>query len=195
MTTTDCATEITPPASQQDTSQADAPELAPEPASGGASRPLKGSLFGFAITVTVGLTLASWYVGVRIVSADEVAPRGASTVAPVGSAPVGSAPVGSAPADSSPAPLPQAPSAAVEVVPPAPLFLQVAGIGAKQDAGFVRSLQAKGFHAQIHAPNRDNENSPILIGPFSTQAEMEQAQRKLQSAGVLAIQSDAPASY
>ena len=34
-------------------------------------------------------------------------------------------------------------------VPPAHLYLQAAGIGPRQDADFVRSLQAKGFHAQI----------------------------------------------
>ncbi len=34
----------------------------------GASRLLKGLLIGFAASVTIGLALASWYVGVRIVS-------------------------------------------------------------------------------------------------------------------------------
>jgi cell division protein FtsN len=62
----------------------------------------------------------------------------------------------------------------------------VAGLGPIQDASFVRSLQTKGFSAQIQA--RDDD-SLILIGPFSTRAAMEQAQRKLQSTGVLAIES------
>ena len=71
-------------------------------------------------------------------------------------------------------------------MPPTSLYLQVAGLGPKQDAGFVRSLQTKGFRAQVQA--RD-ETARILIGPFSTHAEMEQAQRKLQSAGVLAVET------
>jgi hypothetical protein len=73
------------------------------------------------------------------------------------------------------------------VPPPVDLYLQVAGLGPKQDAEFVRSLQSKGFHAQIQNP--DNDNARVLIGPFSTHAEMEQKQRKLQSGGILAVET------
>jgi len=41
-----------------------------ESASQGTSKSLRGLFYGFAATVTAGLALASWYVGVRIVAAD-----------------------------------------------------------------------------------------------------------------------------
>jgi cell division septation protein DedD len=208
MTTSDCATDIALPASQSEDSQNQAAEQAPQRASGGASKPLKGLLWGFGVTVTVGLTLASWYVGVRIVAADEVAPASATTgqtaqptaaVQTAGSLP-STAPVQSAASLQSAAP---AQSAATEhsiaesswyTVPPADLYLQVAGIGPKQDESFVRSLQAKGFGVHLQGGDRADD-ARILIGPFSTHAAMEQAQRKLQSAGVLAVETDAPAPH
>ena len=39
-----------------------------------ASRLLKGLLIGFAVTVTIGLGLTSWYVGSRIVAANTLPP-------------------------------------------------------------------------------------------------------------------------
>lgn len=51
----------------------------------GASKLLKGLLIGFAATVTIALALASWYVGVRIVAANEAIP--ASTPASVAQIP------------------------------------------------------------------------------------------------------------
>ncbi len=156
MPTTDCATGIAPP----DLS----PVEAPPRASDAASKSLRGLFFGFTATVTIGLALASWYVGVRIVAADEVA----------------------RPSTLTPAPPPPAASAAA---PPTSLYLQVAGLGPKQDAAFVNSLQAKGFQAQIQAQQAEADNLRILIGPYATHTEMEQAQRNLESAGVLAVET------
>ena len=75
-------------------------------------------------------------------------------------------------------------------VPPPSLYLQVAGIGPRHDAGFVQSLQAKGFRAQIQlVPGSNDGNRRILIGPYSTRAALEQEQRRLQSAGVPAVET------
>ncbi len=172
MTTTDCATAI--PALQGESSQdaeEQSPELSPQSFSSEASKPLKRLLWGFGATVAVGLTLATWYVGVRIVAADEVAPSSSSASI--------------ASANSSPA---QVVQAVATVQAAAPLYLQVAGLGAKQDAGFVRSLQAQGFEAQVQGGDRA-DNTSILIGPFATRFDLEQAQGKLQSLGVLAIET------
>jgi cell division protein FtsN len=163
MTTTDCATEIPaqalPPQALQGESSQDAersPKPSPPSFSSEASKPLRSLLWGFGATVTIGLTLATWYVGVRIVAADEVAPP---------------------------------PAQAVQAAAPLQnLYLQVAGLGAQQDAGFVRSLQAKGFEAQVQGGDRA-DNASVLIGPFATPIDLEQAQRKLQSLGVLAIET------
>jgi hypothetical protein len=166
MTTTDCATDI--PALPSENSQ-DAPQSFPREG----SKPLKGLLWGFGATVTIGLTLASWYVGVRIVAADEVAPANSASaqVVPV-----------EAPATV------QAVATVEAAAPPANLYLQMAGLGTKQDAGFVKTLQAKGFQAQVQGGDRA-DNARILIGPFATHFDLEQAQRKLQSLGVLAIET------
>jgi hypothetical protein len=133
----------------------------------GASRLLKGPLVAFAATVTIGLALASWYVGVRIVAANQVPP--VSIAVPSAQA----APV------VPPAPVPP---------PPPDLYLEVAGLGPRQDASFVRELEAKGYRARIQSAT-DQEDSRILIGPFVGRRSLEKAERKLQSAGVLAMET------
>jgi cell division septation protein DedD len=174
MLTTDCATDVAPSDSQNYRSQMDAAEMA----SGGPSKPLKGLVFGFAAIVTIGLALASWYVGVRIVSADEGVPSGTAAT-PILTVP------GSSPS-AAPAPTAAPPAAAKH--PPAPeIYLQVAGLGRKQDVRFVRSLEAKGFRARLQG--REGQDARILIGPFASHAGLELAQRKLQSTGVLAIET------
>ncbi len=144
--------------------------------------PHKGVFFGFAATVTIGLALASWYVGVRIVAADEVPSPATAATAPV-----------NIPAP--PPPAAAAPSAAENSiaeaywysVPPADLYLQVAGLGPKQDADFADALRAKGFDAQVQM--QDGAATRILIGPYSTRSQMELEQRKLQSQGILAVET------
>jgi hypothetical protein len=44
------------------------PPAESEPAPGRSPRLLRVLLFGFAAAITIGLALASWYVGVRIVT-------------------------------------------------------------------------------------------------------------------------------
>jgi hypothetical protein len=185
MPTTDCATDTSLPPSPSEELQIDATEQAYQ----GTSKPLRGLFFGFAATVTVALALATWYLCVRIVAADQVpAPRA----------------IAGGSANSTTAP-PLAPPQVVTpetvttdsmgeaywyTVPPVELYLQVAGLGPKQDADFVMSLQSKGFRAQIQMQqNRNTDNARILIGPYSTRTELEQGQRKLQSQGVLAVET------
>jgi cell division septation protein DedD len=170
MSPTECATDTSPLA----------PEVEPvhaRPDHG--SRLLKRLLIGFATTVTVALTLAGWYVSGRIVASDEThfsAP--ATPVAPV-AAPQ-AVPVSVIAVD----PAPQ-----VVATPPAPeLYLQVATLGAKQDAKYIRQLEAKGFHAKVDFDSKE-EVSRILIGPYSQRAALEKAQRKLATTGILAMES------
>jgi cell division septation protein DedD len=174
MPSIDCAT---------DTELVDSQGVAAAHAPDGDSKPLKGLFYGFAATVTIGLALASWYVGVRIVAAQETVPQSTAPVAPP-------SPPAPAPSVAAPAQNEQSMAEAFwySVPPPDDLFLQVAGLGPTEDTGFVTSLQAKGFHAQIRTEDR-LDNARILIGPFSTHADLERAQRKLQSAGVLAIEA------
>ncbi len=177
MPTTDCAAHAASP----DAQDFDCPIEVSASTSQGTSRPLRGLFFGFAATVTIGLALASWYVGVRIVSADQGGP--ASAVAEPVAAPQA------------------APSLAEDPIAEAywytglapQFYLQVAGLGERKDAAFVRSLQEKGFRAEVALSQgraSQGDAGRILIGPFSTHTEMERAQSKLESWGVLAIEAE-----
>jgi hypothetical protein len=148
MPTTDCATDIAPPPSQIDE------QIESAQAPGGSSKLLKGLLIGFAATVTIGLALGIWYLGVRIVAAN-----------------------GSAQKQSTAAPLPSV----------GEFYLQVGGLGPERDEAFSNALQAKGFLAQIQT--RDAGHSRILIGPFLTRSDLDQARQKLQSDGILAVET------
>lgn len=175
MPTTDYATDTALPDVPCDDSHVDS--LQPND---GASKPLRGLLFGFAATVTIGLALASWYVGLRIV-ADGQAGR-SSIASRVPAAPTSVPVPAAAPADTEESMA----EAFWYTLPPSDLFLKVAGLGPRQDSNFVRSLLATGFRARLQAGQKDN--AWILIGPFSTRAEMEEAQRKLRSVGILAVE-------
>ena len=164
MPTTDCAAHAASP----DAPGFDCQIEVSSRASRGTSRPLRGLFFGFAATVTIGLALASWYVGVRIVSAGEVSAAGSARPTAVVETVVESQPA--------------------RDVPPRQFYLQTAGLGEKQDAAFVRSLKDRGFHAEVRTPA--GESGRIEIGPFSTHTEMEAARSKLGSWGVLVIEAE-----
>lgn len=183
MSTTDCATEASLPTSPTEDFQIDVAEGAYE----GTSKLLRGLFFGFAGTVTIGLALASWYLCVRIVAAGQAAPPSAATAGSANSTPASPLSASSAVSPQTVTEDSMAEAFWYTVPPPVNLYLQVAGLGPKQDADFVRSLQSRGFRAQIQ--NRDADNARILIGPFSTHTELEQGQGKLQSEGVLAVET------
>ncbi|MGB6943005.1 MAG: SPOR domain-containing protein [Bryobacteraceae bacterium] len=163
MPTSDCTTDLPSSDAQLQASLdariEEAPIEARPAAFDGASKRLRALFFGFAATVTLGLALGSWYVGLRIVAVNRAAPSHAGSAG-----------------RENPTPVP------VPAEPPAGLYLQLAGLGPMEDAGLVKSLEAQGLHAR---PSGDQHNARILIGPFSTHDEMEQAQRTLQSEGVL----------
>jgi len=141
-----------------------APEGALEPAS--ASRLLKGLLIGFAVTVTIGLALTSWYVRSRIVAANTPP----------------------SPSLHLPAITPPEPPAPVVQPPPPTLYLQVAGLGPLRDLSFVRRLDAQGYRARVERAATEDETR-ILIGPFAERSSLEEAERRLQSQGVLAMEA------
>ena len=154
---------------------------------------------GFAGTMALGLSLAGWYVGGRILAAEQPS-AGTLASAPAIAASQPSAPPVVTPKESS-APVSNPtlvqPIQAVDVhpevaehpvAPPAPqLFLEVAGLGEKQDALYVKQLRAKGFSARVDAGDKADDRR-ILIGPFSDRQAAEKAQGKLQAQGILALE-------
>jgi len=156
---------------------ADQPVDLVQEAAAGASKLLKGLLIGFAATVTIALALASWYVGVRIVAANQTIP--ASSPAPAPNPPA-----------VTPAPQPDsAPNYWDTVAGPTPaLYLEVASLGPERDSSFVKKLERKGYGARIEATAHHGDGR-VLIGPFSARSELEEAERKLRSSGVLATET------
>jgi cell division septation protein DedD len=67
------------------------------------------------------------------------------------------------------------------------VFLEVAGLGAKQDALYVKKLRAKGFTARVDVGDKADDRR-ILIGPFADRPAVDKAQRKLQAQGILALE-------
>lgn len=130
---------------------------------------------GFGGSMALGLSLAGWYVGQRILVAQQTAPVPSATaivtVAQQASAVVAPAQPTQTPASG---PAPQK-------------FLEVAGLGAKQDARFIRKLESKGLRARIDVDAQTNIRC-ILIGPFSDREALETAQDKLDSLGILALE-------
>jgi hypothetical protein len=166
MPTTDCAGNIALTETFIPTDPPVHNEAEAAPPASGPSKLLKALLIGFAASVTVGLALASWYVGVRIVKTNQAN----SAVPPLVSK-------AQSPEDAMAAAYwALAPSAA----PSGNLYLQVAALDPARDFAFVQSLKSQGFPAQM-------QTGRILIGPYSTRDEMDQARSKLRSSGVLAV--------
>jgi hypothetical protein len=147
--------------------------------------------FGFGGTVALGLSLAGWYVGGRIFAAEQTAPAATAGVEPTSAlARHASAPVTATPVLTAPDPVTDA-QHEVAAPPSSPRipekYLEVAGLNAKQDALFVKRLQAKGLHARVDG-GAGLDSRRILIGPFDDQVAVEKAQRKLQTQGILALE-------
>jgi cell division septation protein DedD len=72
--------------------------------------------------------------------------------------------------------------------PPTPqVFLEVAGLGARQDALYVKKLRARGFSARVDIGDKADDRR-ILIGPFADRPAIDKAQHKLQAQGILALE-------
>jgi cell division septation protein DedD len=134
----------------------------------------KGVFAAFAIAVTFGLGLSGWYLGTRILAAEgtevEAAPQ------PVVVA-------GQASAVAPPAPIPTD----VKSLQPE-FYLGVTALGTAEDAKYLSQLKARGFDARMQA-SAEAQISRILIGPYTTRADLATAQRKLAAAGILALEA------
>lgn len=169
-----------------------------------AKKRAKRVFVGFAATVTVGLALAGWYLGTRIIAVEKV--HAAAIVKPVVATPVpvpvpvteisatepldedqvqdeqpASAPVAVAPVPPRPA---EAPPAWNTVAPQSgELYLQLAAMGPNSTNDYLKILDAKGIHPKV-APGPAENLHRILIGPYPDVATLEKEQQELQAAGI-----------
>jgi cell division septation protein DedD len=85
---------------------------------------------------------------------------------------------------------PTPPKLPAPVIQPRPveLYLQVAGLGPLRDLSFVKQLDAQGYRARVERAETQDDTR-ILIGPFTERSSLEEAERRLQSQGVLAMEA------
>jgi len=83
---------------------------------------------------------------------------------------------------------PPKPPAPIIQPPPVELYLEVAGLGPVRDLTFVKRLDAQGYRARVERA-ATQQDTRILIGPFAQRTSLEEAERQLQSQGVLAMEA------
>ena len=174
-----------------------------------AQKRAKRVFIGFAATVTVGLALAGWYLGARILAVEKVHAAAivkplVATPAPVpvpvteiaaaepldedqvqdeqpAAAPVAAAPVAVAPVPPKPD---EAPPAWNTVAPQSgELYLQLAAMGPNSTNDYLKILDAKGINPKV-APGPTGNLHRILIGPYPDTATLEKEQQELEGAGI-----------
>ncbi len=135
-------------------------ECLPEPNPAAALR--KRVFVGFAGTLTVGLALAGWYVGTRILAAGNIQPA--------------------KPAIAKVAP-PVLPAPASKMVDrPSETYLQLAAMGPIATEVYLKELAGKGIHPTIR-PSPSENIYRILMGPYPDTSTLNQALRSLEAAG------------
>ena len=150
-----------------------------------AQKQAKRVFIGIAATITVGLTLAGWYLGGRIFASEKVhaAPITQSTPVgkPVPAAAVIAEPVAVAVEDvkaSDAVP-------AWETVDPksGELYLQLAAMGPNSTNEYLQTLDAKGIHPRI-APGPSDNLHRLVVGPYPDKAALAKEQQELEAAGI-----------
>lgn len=155
-------------------SEIDGFQNAPQP-----PRKTRGVYIGFATMVTIGLALAGWYVGERIL----VAPAPHTGPEPLASAKAYPTPA-AAPTGASSTPLTaQAPQPVL--LPLTEYYLQVTALGTSQDLKFLKQLQSRGLKARLETTPVDPTGS-ILIGPYADETALRHARARLAASGILA---------
>ena len=66
-------------------------------------------------------------------------------------------------------------------------YLQIASLGASQDANYMKQLGEKGYRTQFDAAAAGRD-ARILVGPYSDESALRRARERLIASGVLAIE-------
>jgi len=147
-----------------------------------APRRTRGVYVGFASLVTIGLALAGWYVGERILVAQ--APHtGPEPLAPAAAYPTPAPASPSTGASSSPLTAQALQPALLPLM--AEYYLQVTALGTPQDLKFLQQLQSRGLKAHLETTPTD-QTGLILIGPYDGEPALRRARARLAASGILA---------
>ena len=163
----------------------------PDPAEQRRKRILKT----FSTLLTVGLALAAWYIGARIVGTRKVQAY-ATAQAQVVKTPTVSqnaltTPIVVTPPATTATPVeaPKVLAKPAKVAPreidpqPGQTYLQLAAYGPRALAAYLATLQEQGFHPLV-APGPSPDVFRILIGPFPSTDALERARVIVQSVGI-----------
>ena len=146
-----------------------------------APRRTRGVYVGFASLVTIGLALAGWYVGERILVAQ--APHtGPKPLATANAYPTPAPALSSTGAFSTPW---SAQAQPVLLPLRAEYYLQVTALGTPEDLKFLTQLQNRGFNAHLETTPTD-QTGLILIGPYDGGPALRSARARLAATGILA---------
>ncbi|HTS46578.1 MAG TPA: SPOR domain-containing protein [Bryobacteraceae bacterium] len=164
-------------------SAAQLPEIAPFDGAPVAERKTRGVYVGFATLVTVGLALAGWYVGERILVAQ--APHVPTEA--FASASIDPVPAAALPSIAAPQIRPLAEDSQ-PLLPLTEYYLQTMALGTAQDLKFLKQLQSRGFKAHLETTPAD-QTGLILIGPYVDQPAVRRARATLADSGILATET------
>ena len=165
----------------------------PEMPANTAQNQAKRVFIAIAATITVGLTLAGWYLGGRIFASDKV--HAAAITKPSVTAPVIAKTIEATPvvepvivatdvAGETPKPAAAAPLAWNTVDPQSgEFYLQLAAMGPNSTNEYLKMLDAKGIHPRI-APGPSESLHRLVIGPYADKAALEKQQQELEAAGI-----------
>jgi cell division septation protein DedD len=161
----------------------------PEIPANRAQKQAKRVFIGIAATITVGLTLAGWYLGGRIFASEKV--HAAPITKPAVAAPVIAKTIEAVPvpepvivAAETAKPTADGPPAWNKVDPQSgELYLQLAAMGPNSTNEYLQTLDAKGIHPRI-APGPSDNLHRLVIGPYRDKAALEKEQQELQAAGI-----------
>jgi cell division septation protein DedD len=176
----------------------------PEIPANTAQNQAKRVFIAIAATITVGLTLAGWYLGGRIFASEKV--HAAAISKPAAAAPVIAKTIEAIPvvepvivaadvaaetpklaadvAAETPKPAADAPPVWNTVDPQSgEFYLQLAAMGPNSTNEYLKMLDAKGIHPRI-APGPSESLHRLVIGPYPDKAALEKEQQELQAAGI-----------
>jgi hypothetical protein len=165
---------------------------------GSAGKLRKRVFVQFGVMIALGLGLAGWYVGYRVFTARAAQPpapivvvKPIPVVAPL---PVEAKPV-ELPAPVAPVVPVAKPVVAKTETPRRPFsrrdaspragekYLQIAAYGPRALDGYLKTLERQGLHPLV-APGPADNVYRILIGPFASPAELEEARTLMKASGV-----------
>jgi hypothetical protein len=174
----------------------------PVPPTDSAAKLRKQVFLQGGVMIALGLLLAGWYVGYRVVTTRSAHPPApVQVIQPVPKKIVVAPQPAPQPVEPKPVPLPTPVIPVVPVSKPAPpaagakvtrhdasprtgeKYLQIAAFGPRALDGFLKTLEGQGLHPLV-APGPVDNIYRILVGPFPNATALDEARSLIKTSGV-----------